>query len=171
MSDEEIVSTEETDETTPADTTGETGGTTGDTTENPPAVSIIDSVLSAFMDLIDALDLFSPITRGALPTSNSIVCGVAPSSPEEVYMDKNQYIPLDVTLNGKDFDLEKLSNGLNLIHESLTMARSYPSGTDWKIVDITTITEPQIIGREDNNAWIMASSLAVKIYTMKGDSD
>ena len=129
--------------------------------------SIINAAVEAVMDLIDNLDLFSLISRGALGTGDGITCEVGPTSPEEVYLDKNQYIPIDLTINGKHTDLEILSDSMNLIHESLTMAKSYPSDTEWKIVDITTQTEPQVIGREDNNAWMMASSLAVKVYTMK----
>ena len=131
--------------------------------------SIINAAVEAVMDLIDALDLFSVITRGALGTGNGITCEVGPSGPDEVYLDKNQYIPLDLTINGKHTNLETLSNDMNRIHESLTMSKSYPSDTEWKIVDIVTLTEPQIIARESNNQWIMGSSLAVKIYTMKGE--
>lgn len=129
--------------------------------------SIINDAVESVMDLIDALDLFSPITRGALGTSNDLVCEISPSSPDEIFLDKNKIIPLDLAINGKNADLEKLSNGLNLIHESLTMAKSYPFGDGWKIVDVLTITEPQIIGREENNSWLMASALMIKIETKK----
>jgi hypothetical protein len=80
-------------------------------------------------------------------------------------MDKNQYIILDFTINGKHANLQTLSDDMNRIHQEITMLREYPSGDDWNIVDITTLTEPQIIGREDNNAWLMASALNVKIET------
>ena len=53
---------------------------------------------------------------------------------------------------------------MNTIHESLTMMTDYPSGFTWKITDIATLTEPQVIGRESND-WIMASALTVKIAT------
>jgi hypothetical protein len=33
-------------------------------------------------------------------------------------------------------------------------------------VDITTLTEPQMIGREDSNEWFMASALLVKVATL-----
>ena len=128
-------------------------------------MSIIDSAVESVMDLIDALGLFSPISRGALGTGNGLVCEVGPSGPETVFMDKNQYIILDLTINGKHTNLFTLSESMNQIHEALTMRRKYPSGDDWKIVDITTLTEPQKIGREDNNAWLMASALNIKIET------
>ena len=130
-------------------------------------MSVINEAVEAVMDMIDALELFAEITRGALGTKEGLCCEVGPSSPSEVYLDKNQYIPIDLTINGKYADLETLSNAMNTIHESLTMERSYPSGTDWQIVDITTLTEPQTIGRESNNTWLMASSLLVKIITEK----
>lgn len=126
---------------------------------------IIDEAVEAVMDLIDGLELFACITRGALGTGKDLCCEVAPSSPEAVYLDKNQYIPLDLTINGKHANLQTLSHDLNRIHQELTMMREYPSSADWKIVDISTMTEPQVIGREDNNEWLMASSLLVKIET------
>ena len=54
---------------------------------------------------------------------------------------------------------------MNTIHESLTMATEYPDGYNWEIVDITTLTEPQMVGREDSNEWLMASALLVKVAT------
>ena len=126
---------------------------------------IIDRAVEAVMDLIDGIGLFTSITRGALGTGNGLACEIAPSAPDEVYLDKNQYIPLDLTINGKHSNLQILSESMNRIHQELTMLRQYPEGDGWKIVDISTMTEPQIIGREDNNSWMMASSLIIKIYT------
>ena len=134
-------------------------------------MSIINSAIESVMDLIDGLGLFTTISRGALGTGNDLVCEVAPSSPSEVYLDKNQYIVLDLTINGRHDNLQTLSEAMNTIHEDLTMMTSYPSGTNWQIVDITTYTEPQMIGREDNNRWMMASSLAVKVYTDIGKDE
>ena len=128
-------------------------------------MTIINAAVEAVMDLIDGLSLFALITRGALGTGEGLVCEVGPSGPDEVYMDKNQYIILDFTINGKHANLKTLSDDMNRIHQEITMLREYPSGDDWNIVDITTLTEPQIIGREDNNMWLMASALNVKIET------
>lgn len=129
--------------------------------------SIINQAIESVMDLIDGLSLFSTITRGALGTETGLCCEIAPTTPQEVYLDKNQYIPIDLTINGKHENLETLSNAMNKIHEDLTMLKQYPAGTDWHIVDIATITEPQVIGRGDNKGWIMASNLSVRIITEK----
>lgn len=145
----------------------ETSNTPEQAQSVPASSSVINQAVEKVMDLIDALELFSLITRGALGTGNGLVCEVAPSSPSEVYLDKNQYITVDLTINGKHSNLETLSDAMNTIHESLTMLRGYPYSTDWQIVDIVTLTEPQVIGREENNDWIMASSLGVKVLTMK----
>ncbi len=125
--------------------------------------TIINQAVEAVAGLINALGLFADIHRGALGTENDLSCEIGPTSPESVFLDKNKYIPVDFTINGKHTDLQTLSEALNKIHESLTMRRTYPSGASWQIVDITTATEPQKIERESEGAWIMASSLTVKV--------
>ena len=130
-------------------------------------MSIINEAIEAVMDLIDGLGLYSTISRGALGTGNSLTCEIGPTSPETVWLDKNQYIPIDLTINGKHTNLQTLSEAMNRIHEELTMLFSYPDGTGWEITDISTMTEPQVIGRENDNAWVMASALLVKVGTKK----
>lgn len=131
--------------------------------ETYQGTTIINQALEAVAGLINALGLFANIYRGALGTGNGLCCEVGPTYPEAVYLDKNKYVPVDLTINGKHTDLQTLSEAMNKIHESLTMLRSYPSGTGWQIVDITTATEPQVIERESEGAWLMASSLYVKV--------
>jgi hypothetical protein len=130
------------------------------------SVSILNQAIEAVMDLIDDMDLYSMITRGALSAGNSLSCEIGPTSPETVWFDKNQYIPIDLTINGKHDNLQTLSDSMNLIHEHLTMMRSYPTGSNWQITDIATLTEPQVIGREQDNKWMMASALSVKVATI-----
>lgn len=131
-------------------------------------MSAINGVMEAVIQMINDLHPFAAVTRGALPTGHGLTCEVGPSSPQAVHMDKNSVIPLDVTLNGKHPDLRVLSDTMNDIHSALTRARSYPSGEGWQIVDIQNDTLPQIIGREGNNEWLMASSLSVTFY-WRGD--
>ena len=129
------------------------------------STTAIDQAVEAVAGLINGLSLFSSIYRGALGTGNGLCCEVGPTRPETVFLDKNKYIPVDLTINGKHENLLTLTEAMNKIHESLTMLKTYPSGASWEIVDITTMTEPQIIGREDSNQYIMASSLFVKVAT------
>lgn len=131
-------------------------------------MSAINEAIEAVIGLMNDTEPFAPVTRGALPTGIGLVCEIGPSTPEEVYLDKNSYIPLDITLNGKHPNLQTLSETMNAIHSSLTRATEYPEGEGWKIVDISNYTLPQIVDREDNNEWLMASALSVKVY-QRGD--
>ena len=126
--------------------------------------SVINIAVEAVMDMIDGLQLFAPITRGALGIGNSLCCEIAPSIPESVYMDKNSYTPLTLALNGKHDDLQVLSEALNKITDTLSRMTEYPSGNVWQIVDITSGNLPRVIGREDNNSWVMACDIVIKLY-------
>jgi hypothetical protein len=127
-------------------------------------MSVINNAVGAVMDIIDAMGNFANITRGALGTGDGLACEIAPSTPQEVYLDKNAYIPLTLALNGKHTDLQVLSDTMNNIVDTITRRTEYPNGTGWEIVDITGGNLPRIIGREENNKWIMAGDLIVKIY-------
>ena len=128
------------------------------------STSVLNVAIEAVMDMIDALSPFATITRGALGIGNSLSCEISPSMPEEVYLDKNSYIPLTLALNGKHDNLQTLSDTLNNIVDSLSRSKTYTSGNGFQIVDITAGNLPRVIGREDNNSWIMACDLVVKIY-------
>ena len=137
-------------------------------TEPVPAssTSILNQAIEAVMNLINALSLFATITRGALGTEESLSCEIGPTTPRTIWFDKNQYIPIDLTINGKHQNLQTLSDAMNMIHETLTMMQSYPSGSKWQITDIATLTEPQMIGREQDNRWMMASALEIRVATI-----
>lgn len=127
-------------------------------------MSAINETLEAVIGLMNATSPFSTVTRGALPTGVGLSCEIGPSSPSELYLDKNTIVPLDITLNGKHADLELLSDTMNNIHYALTHIRTYPSGAGWQIIDIQNMNLPQIIGREQNNEWLMASALSVRFF-------
>ena len=126
--------------------------------------SVLNSAVESVMDMIDALNLYAKITRGALGIGNSLCCEISPTVPESVFLDKNSYIPLTLALNGKHDNLETLSDAMNTIVDSLTRSKTYTSGNGWEIVDISSGNLPRIIGREENNQWLVACDLIVKIY-------
>lgn len=127
-------------------------------------MSNIDTAVEKVMDLIDALNLFDTITRGALGTAPDLCCELAPSTPDDVFMNKAISIPLDLTINGKHSNKQTLTDAMHLIHHALTSRKEYPSGDGWKVIDIRNGSMPQVIGREDNNDWIMASDLIIQLY-------
>jgi hypothetical protein len=130
--------------------------------------SVINEVLEAVIGLMNQIGPFATVTRGALPTAPGITCEIGPSAEQSVHMDKNSYVPLDVTINGKHHDLETLSDAMNNIHSALTRAKAYPAAARWQITDIENRNLPEIIGREQNNDWLMASALTVNFY-WRGD--
>jgi hypothetical protein len=143
------------------DTGQETPGTENTT---PASTSVLNLAIESVMDLIDGLHPFANITRGPLGISDSLSCEIAPSTTESVFMDKESYTPLTLALNGKHSNLQVLSDTLNNIMDTLTRLKSYPTGNGWQIVDITNGNLPRVIGREENNSWVMACDLVVKIY-------
>lgn len=126
--------------------------------------SKVNLAIESVFDLIDAMDNFATITRGALGSGNGITAEVSPSNAQEVYLDKNSYLVITLALNGKHTDLQTLSDTLNNIQDTLTRRTEYPSGDGWEIVDISHGVLPRVIGREPNNAWVMACDLVLKIY-------
>jgi hypothetical protein len=146
-------------------------GKTGASHNEVLRMSIYNEAVESVMDLIDGLGLYALITRGALGIGNSLTCEIAPSVPSEVYYDKNAYIPLTLALNGKHDDLQTLSDTLNRILDTLSRLKTYPSGSSWEIVDITAGNLPRIIGREDNNQWLMSGDLIVKIYRKDDENE
>lgn len=128
------------------------------------STSTINLVLESVMDLIDALNLYDSVSRGALGTGSDLCCELSPSVPDELYMNKAIRVSLDLTINGKHSNLQTLSDDLNILHHALTSRTEYPYGTGWKIIDIRSGALPQVIGREDNNDWIMASDLLIVVY-------
>ena len=135
-------------------------------TQAVSSTSILNQVVEAVASLINALSLYASISRGALGTGDSLTCEVGPTGPSDIWLDKNKFIPVDLTINGKHSNLQTLSDALNTIHESLTMMFDYPTGDKWQITDIATLTEPQVIGREQDNRWMMASALIIKVATL-----
>lgn len=128
------------------------------------STSKLNLAVESVVTLINAMGNFATMTRGALGTDNGLVCEIAPSMVSEVYLDKNSFIPLTLALNGKHTNLQTLSDTMNNIIDTMTRRTTYPSGNGWEIVDITSGNLPRIIGREQNNAWIMAGDLVLKIY-------
>ena len=132
--------------------------------ETPVSTSKINLAVESVINAINAMTPFATMTRGALPTTNGLTCEIAPSNVSEVYYDKNSFIELTLALNGKHDNLQILSDTLNNIMDTLTRSKTYTSGNGWEIVDITNGIYPRVIGREENNAWVMACEIVVKLY-------
>ena len=128
------------------------------------AANAQNEVLEEVIRMMNETGAYARVTRGALPTGNGITCEISPSRVSNHFMDKETVIPLDITLNGKHHDLQTVTEAMNKIHLWLTRRRVYPQGIGWQIVDIRNGMMPEIIGREPNNDWLLASSLIVLYY-------
>ena len=128
------------------------------------STSKINLAVESVIGLINGMNNIATMTRGALGTADGLCCEIAPSVAQSVYMDKNAYIQLTLAMNGKHHNLQILSDTMNNVIDTLCRRTEYPSGNGWEIVDITSGNFPRIIGREENNAWLMAGDLIVKLY-------
>lgn len=133
--------------------------------------SAINLAVESVITLINAMDNFATMTRGALGISSGLSCEVAPSMVQEVYLDKNSFIPITLALNGKHPNLQTLTNTMNNIQDTMSRSKTYPSGNGFEIVDITSGNLPRVIGREENNLWLVACDLVVKIYRKDEDAN
>lgn len=131
---------------------------------NNVSTSIVNLVVESVMALINAMNLYATIKRGALGTSTYLACEISPFTPQTVFMDKNAYIPITLTINGKHANQQTLLDALNNITDGLSRKTSYTSGNGWEIVDITSGNYPRIIGREQNNDWVAACDIVIKFY-------
>ena len=135
------------------------------------STSKINLAVESVITLINGMGNFATMTRGALGSYDGLSCEIAPSYAEAVFMDKNVYFPLTLALNGKHHNLQTLSETLNNIMDTLTRSTTYPSGNGWEIVDITNGNLPRVIGREDNNSWLMACDIIIKLYRKDDEAE
>lgn len=101
---------------------------------------------------------------GSLPADNGISVFIGTGYANETFMDKGMAYELHVVLNGKHGSQQMVSDTLNDLHRYLTQLKDYPSDNDYQITDISTISAPNFIGREENKQYLYGSSLRVKFY-------
>lgn len=126
--------------------------------------SKINLAVESVIDLINGMGNFATMTRGALGASAGLSCEIAPSMPSETYMDKNDYTPITLALNGKHPNLKTVTDAMNDIADTLSRMTEYPSGNGWEIVDISKGSISRVIGRDEKNLWLIACDLIVKLY-------
>lgn len=126
--------------------------------------SIFNTILLSVIQMASTIDLYSPIVIGALPADNGISCAISTGSPVSVFQDKSMTYQIDVVLNGKHSDQQTVSDTLNNIHIALTQTKNYPNAADFQITDISTVSLPSYLDREENKQYLYGSSLTVKFY-------
>lgn len=130
-------------------------------------MSTINAVVNAVLALAQGVTTY-PIRRGPLGTGPGIVMEPEASAPVTTFFDKNTVYDLGVVLNGKDTNMQAITEAMNLIHSALTRAFSYPSAQHWQITNIITQSSPALIERQANDYWVYGSALTIQFY-FRGD--
>lgn len=130
------------------------------------AQNAVNEAIEDIVSMMNEAQHMAIVRRGALSTGDSITCEIGPSVPLHTFLNKHEVIPLDITINGKSADLQRVTQALSDIHYALVRRTTYPAGIGWEITDISDAVMPQIIGRETNNDWLVASQLTASLHIM-----
>lgn len=130
------------------------------------AQNAINEAVEDVIAMCNEAQAMTTVRRGALATGPGITCEIGPSVPGTHFLNKDIVVPVDLTFNGKHSNLQTITQAMNSIHHNLTRRTVYPAGVGWEIVDVVEATLPQVIGREPNNEWLLASSLTVMVHVM-----
>ena len=107
------------------------------------------------------------IVFGAMPPDDGISMALATGASDETFLDKGQNYHASVVINAKSSNQLNALDWLGKIHETLTLTKTYPSGTNWQIVNIETTGIPMYLTREENQQYVYGSTVRVDFY-MKG---
>lgn len=129
-------------------------------------MNFIDEMIGRVADLAETTEPYAPIVFGSDPPLNGICMIRNGGYAQETHLDKGMLYSVPVLINGKHTNQQTVLDALTAIHEALTKKTNYNDvSTDAvQVVDITTTAAPSVIGREQNNQWIVGSSIGVYFY-------
>lgn len=127
-------------------------------------MAVLTDVLNCVVGLVQALNPYAKVLIGPMPADNGIAMAVSTGGPIATELTKAMKYQLTLVLNGKHKDQQIVADTLNGIHEALTRRRAYPNTEAYQITNISTISAPSYIGREENDQWLYGSSLRVDFY-------
>lgn len=119
--------------------------------------------LDALIDLAETTNPFAAIVRGPLTAAPSIAMEAAESDITR-HMDRNEAVRTAVVINAKHPNMATAYEAVRAIQHKLTHLPEFSSGEGWRIVDVWADDFPRLIGREDDNTWLYATSLTASIY-------
>ena len=126
--------------------------------------NVIDEVLEAVRVLCNNTSPYATLTKGPLPPENGISIAIGAGAPDSTFLTKSMAYSLSMVINGKHSVESTVSNALNVIHDALVKATSYPSSTNYQITNIITTGAPNRIEREAGGQFLYGSSITVKFY-------
>lgn len=132
-------------------------------------MSFYSEMLDKIIEAAEATEPYAKIVYGSDPPIDGICMIPSAGGPDDTHLNKGMIVRLPILLNGKNADQEKLLNDLTAIHEALTRKTDYSEflTINTQVINIETMSLPEIIGREQNKQWICGSTLAVYFYWRK----
>lgn len=129
-------------------------------------MSFIGDLMEKIATAAETTSPYANIVFGSDPPLNGICMIQNGGYMLEQHLDRNALFSLPVLLNGKHTDQQTVLDALTAIHAALVKLDDYSdvSTDDCQVVSITTTAAPSVIGREQNNQWIVGSSFNVDFY-------
>ena len=129
-------------------------------------MNFIGEVIDLIANLAETTEPYAGIVYGSDPPLNGICMIQNGGYAQETHLDKGMLYSVPVLINGKHTNQQMVLDALTAIHEALTKKTNYNDvSTDAvQVVDIATTAAPSVIGREQNNQWIVGSSIGVYFY-------
>lgn len=121
-------------------------------------------IVDAVREMAMTANPYSQIVSGSNPPINGICMIQSPSGAPETYKNKGMLKTMSILINAKNEDQSLVYSTLCLIHRVLTKTWAYPNSGNFQVINIETESEPNLIGRENNNQWIYGSSISVKYF-------
>lgn len=115
---------------------------------------------------------YKSIGNGSMPVNNGLAMYIGSGAETQRHFDGGGLQELSIALNGKHDNLETVLTALSNIHTNITSCNYFntPSfnGDNWQIINISTSSIPNHIGREDTSKqWLCGSILRVT-FNFKG---
>ncbi len=124
---------------------------------------IIQAVIDMMQYWVDA-----PIRRGVLPAAVGVSIEHASSDVITAGLNRSTVEEITCVLNAKHMALKSALGMLEVLHQRLSRAATYPENEKWQIFAIETVGGPSQIGREAGGFWLAGSSIRIKFYNKEG---
>ena len=113
-------------------------------------MSYLTQALIGFLGLVTQYAPTVKVNVGQLPLRGGLAITLAGNSITETGLGFEQYITLDIILNGKGKDQKALLNLLSDLHYRLGKTPfEYPNGEGWNITNIASNALPCYLGEEE----------------------
>lgn len=127
-------------------------------------MSTFNDVLIQVIEMAEQTNPYATIVIDTTPPFNGIAMGYSTGSPSDTHFDKGMIISQNIMVNAKHTDKEVAFDTVARIHAYLTKLLKYPNNDDFQIINISTVTIPTLIDREDNKSYIIGSTIQVDYY-------